>query len=741
MEAVKCQLSQAASVAPALRSAETKASLSSVKAPLGLYSGLRKSASAKASKKSRAAVKAQSSKITATAAVEVSTKADPSVLEKAINAIRFLAIDAVEKANSGHPGLPMGCAPMSFVLFDEFMKFNPKNPYFVNRDRFVLSAGHGCMLQYALLHLFGYDSVPIEQIKQFRQWGSDTPGHPENFMTPGIEVTTGPLGQGIANAVGLAAAEKHLAARYNKPDCTLIDQYTYVILGDGCNMEGISTEAASLAGHWGLGKLIALYDDNHISIDGNTDIAFTEDVSARFDALGWHTIWVKDGNTDLDALRAALAEAKAVTDKPTMIKITTTIGYGSPNKANSYAVHGAALGGKEVTATRENLNWPYEPFVVPDEVYAHTAKKVEEGAKLEAEWNEKLAYYEKTYPKEAAEFKQLISLELPAGWEKALPHYTPDMPGDATRNLSQVMLNALADVLPGLVGGSADLASSNMTLMKKFGNFQKDSPAERNFRFGVREHAMGAIGNGLLQHGTGLIPYTATFFVFTDYMRNAMRISALAEAGVIYVMTHDSIGLGEDGPTHQPIEHLASFRAMPNMLMLRPADGNETAGAYKVAVQNRKRPSCLALSRQKLPNLPGTSIEGVEKGGYIITDNSETKPDAILMSTGSELEIAEQAANILRAEGKAIRVVSMVSWELFEEQPEEYKKSVFPADVPARVSIEAGSTMGWHKFTGDKGKAIGIDIFGASAPANILYKEYGITVDAVVKAAKESMAA
>ncbi|CAI7851828.1 unnamed protein product, partial [Closterium sp. NIES-54] len=369
MEAVRCNIAQAASVAPALRGAETKASLSSVKAPLGLYSGLRKTSSAKASKNSRAAVKAQIAKVTATAAVEVVAKTDAALLEKAINSIRFLAIDAVEKANSGHPGLPMGCAPMAFVLFDEFMRFNPKDPYFVNRDRFVLSAGHGCMLQYALLHLFGYDSVPIEELKQFRQWGSKAPGHPEHFITPGVEVTTGPLGQGIANAVGLALAEKHLAARFNKPGFDLIDHYTYVILGDGCNMEGISTEAASLAGHWGLGKLIALYDDNHISIDGNTDIAFTEDVSARFDALGWHTIWVKDGNTDLDALRAAIKEAKSVTDKPTMIKITTTIGYGSPNKANSYAVHGAALGASEVTATRENLNWPYAPFEVPAEVY------------------------------------------------------------------------------------------------------------------------------------------------------------------------------------------------------------------------------------------------------------------------------------------------------------------------------------------------------------------------------------
>ncbi|PWZ07800.1 Transketolase, chloroplastic [Zea mays] len=616
------------------------------------------------------------------------------LLEKSVNTIRFLAIDAVEKANSGHPGLPMGCAPMGHVLYDEVMRYNPKNPYWFNRDRFVLSAGHGCMLQYALLHLAGYDSVKEEDLKQFRQWGSRTPGHPENFETPGVEVTTGPLGQGIANAVGLALAEKHLAARFNKPDSEIVDHYTYVILGDGCQMEGIANEACSLAGHWGLGKLIAFYDDNHISIDGDTEIAFTEDV-------------------------------------------TTTIGFGSPNKANSYSVHGSALGAKEVEATRQNLGWPYDTFFVPEDVKSHWSRHTPEGAALEADWNAMFAEYEKKYADDAATLKSIITGELPTGWVDALPKYTPESPGDATRNLSQQCLNALANVVPGLIGGSADLASSNMTLLKMFGDFQKDTAEERNVRFGVREHGMGAICNGIALHSPGFVPYCATFFVFTDYMRGAMRISALSEAGVIYVMTHDSIGLGEDGPTHQPIEHLVSFRAMPNILMLRPADGNETAGAYKVAVLNRKRPSILALSRQKLPHLPGTSIEGVEKGGYTISDNSTgNKPDLIVMGTGSELEIAAKAADELRKEGKTVRVVSFVSWELFDEQSDEYKESVLPAAVTARISIEAGSTLGWQKYVGAQGKAIGIDKFGASAPAGTIYKEYGITVESIIAAAK-----
>ncbi|CAN1308091.1 Transketolase, chloroplastic [Linum perenne] len=721
-------------------SSDHTARLSLPTATTAAFSGLKSSISSSSScaSSSPAASRRIRRQIRA-AAVETLAPADISLVEESVNTIRFLAVDAVEKANSGHPGLPMGCAPMAHVMYDEFMKFNPKNPYWFNRDRFVLSAGHGCMLQYALLHLAGYDSCK-EDLKNFRQWGSKTPGHPENFETPGVEVTTGigPLGQGIANAVGFALAEKHLAARFNKPDCEIVDHYTYCILGDGCQMEGVAHEACSLAGHWGLGKLIAFYDDNHISIDGDTEIAFTEDVSKRFEALGWHVIWVKNGNNGYDEIRAAIKEAKAVTDKPTMIKITTTIGFGSPNKSNSYAVHGSALGAKEVDATRKNLAWPHEPFHVPENVKKHWSRHIEAGASLEADWNAKFAAYEQKYKEEAAVLKSIISGDLPADWEKALPTYTSDGPGDATRGLSQQNLNALADVLPALVGGSADLASSNLTLLKKSGNFQKDTPEGRNLRFGVREHGMGSICNGIARHSLGLIPYCATFFVFTDYMRAAIRISALSQTRVIYVMTHDSIGLGEDGPTHQPIEHIASFRAMPNVLMLRPADGNETAGAYRVAVLNKKRPSVIALSRQKVPQLAGTSIEGVEKGGYILSDNSSgNNPDVILMGTGTELELAVKAAEELRKEGKAVRVVSFVSWELFGEQSEEYKESVLPEAVTARVSIEAASTFGWERMVGSKGKAIGIDHFGASAPAPILYKEFGVTAEAMIAAAKE----
>jgi transketolase len=668
-------------------------------------------------------------------AVQAPPKVSQEVVDKCVNAIRFLAIDAVNKAKSGHPGLPMGAAPMSYVLFNETMRFNPKNPNWFNRDRFVLSAGHGSMLQYALMHLVGYDSVTMDDIKQFRQWDSKTPGHPENFLTPGVEVTTGPLGQGICNAVGLALAEAHLAQRFNKDDCKVVDHYTYCILGDGCNMEGISNEACSLAGHWGLGKLIALYDDNKISIDGHTDISFTEDVAARFEALGWHVQHVADGNTDFEGLRKAIANAKAVTDKPSLIKVSTLIGYGSPNKADTHDVHGAPLGPDETAATRENLKWEHKEFDVPQDVYDVMRSSVTRGAAAEEEWNATFSQYKAKYPQEAAELESLLSLELPEGWERALPSYTPEDKGLATRQYSQIMLNALAPVLPGLIGGSADLAPSNLTLMKMFGDFQKDSYQERNLRFGVREHAMGAIVNGIALHKSGLIPYCATFYIFTDYMRSAMRMSALSEVGAIYVMTHDSIGLGEDGPTHQPIEHLASFRAMPNMLMVRPCGGNETAGAYKVAVGNRSRPTTIALSRQGMPNLPGCSAEGVEKGAYVV-HGGDAKPDVIIIGTGSELPMAIEAAKKLEEEGKKVRVVSMPCWELFAEQSKEYQESVLPKDVTARVAVEAASSFGWERHIGSDGKFIGIDTFGASAPADILYQKFGITVDNVVAAAK-----
>jgi transketolase len=663
--------------------------------------------------------------------------ATQSLEELCINSIRFLAIDAVEKAKSGHPGLPMGAAPMGFVLWDQFMRFNPKNPKWFNRDRFVLSAGHGCMLQYALLYLTGYDSVTIDDIKNFRQWESSTPGHPENFETAGVEVTTGPLGQGIANAVGLALAEAHLAAKFNKPDCKLVDHYTYVILGDGCNMEGVSAEACSIAGHWGLGKLIALYDDNHISIDGSTDIAFTEDVSKRFEAYGWQVLHVENGNSDLKAIAAAIEAAKRVTDKPTMIKVTTTIGYGSPNKANTAGVHGAALGGDEVKLTRENLGWTYEPFTLPEDAVAHMRKAIERGASYEAEWQEIWSQYKTKYASEAAEFERLLSGQLPAGWDSGLPTYTAEDKAQPTRKHSEICLNKLAPVLSELIGGSADLTHSNLTELKGFGDFQKGHFENRNIHFGVREHGMGAICNGIALHGSGLIPYGATFLIFTDYMRAAIRLSALSQAGAIWVMTHDSIGQGEDGPTHQPVETLAALRAIPNLTVIRPADGNETSGAYKVAIEFAKqnRPTLLAFSRQALPNLSQTSMAGVSQGAYVVVD-CEGTPELILMGTGSELNLCVTAAEKLTTEGRKVRVVSMPSWELFEAQDAAYKESVLPKTVTKRLSVEAAVSFGWTKYTGLEGDSVSIERFGASAPGGVCMEKFGFTVDNVLAKAK-----
>ncbi|HEY9692950.1 MAG TPA: transketolase [Oculatellaceae cyanobacterium] len=663
--------------------------------------------------------------------------ATQSLEELCINSIRFLAIDAVEKAKSGHPGLPMGAAPMAFVLWNHFLRVNPKNPYWFNRDRFVLSAGHGSMLQYALLYLAGFDSVTMDDIKQFRQWESKTPGHPENFMTPGVEVTTGPLGQGISNAVGLAIAEAHLAAKFNKPDHTIVDHYTYVIMGDGCHMEGVSGEACSLAGHLKLGKLIALYDDNHISIDGSTDLAFTEDVGKRFEAYGWHVLTVEDGNTDIDAIHKAIEAAKAVTDKPSMIKVRTTIGYGSPKKANTAGVHGAALGGDEVQATRQQLGWEYEPFEIPEDALNYWRKAVERGAKYEEEWNNNWENYKAKYSAEAEEFARLLSRKLTEGWEKSLPTFTPEDKADATRNHSGKCLNALAGVLPEIIGGSADLAHSCMTLLKSSGDFQPGHYENTNIRFGVREHGMGAICNGIALHNSGLIPYGATFLVFADYMRAAIRISALSNAGVIWVMTHDSIQLGEDGPTHQPIETIASLRAIPKLTVIRPADGNETSGSYKVAIEaaNQNRPTLLALSRLAQPNLAGTSIEGTAKGGYIISGGEET-PDIILIGTGSELQLCAGAADKLRAEGKKVRVVSMPSWELFDAQDADYRESVLPKAVTKRLAVEAASSFGWCRYVGTEGDMVSIDRFGVSAPGPVALDKFGFNVDNVLARAK-----
>jgi transketolase len=658
-----------------------------------------------------------------------------SLEELCINSIRFLAVDAVEKAKSGHPGLPMGAAPMSFVLWDQFMRFNPKNPNWVNRDRFVLSAGHGSMLQYSLLHLFGFDSVTIEDIKQFRQWDSRTPGHPENFMTAGIEVTTGPLGQGICNGVGLAMAEAHMAATFNKPDCTLIDQYTYVILGDGCNMEGVSGEACSLAGHLGLGKLIALYDDNHISIDGDTEVSFTEDVGKRFEAYGWQVLVVPDGDTNIAAIAAAIKTAKAETTRPTMIKVRTTIGYGSPNRQGTAGIHGAALGTEEIKLTREALNWTYEPFVVPDDAKAHFAKAIERGAALEAEWNALYATYKAKYPEESTRFERQTSYHLPKDWANCLPTYTPEDKALATRQTSEKTLNAIANAVPEFIGGSADLTHSNLTQLKGFADFQKGSYGGRNLRFGVREHGMAAICNGIYLHKTGLIPFGATFLVFVDYMRGAVRLSALAETQVVYVLTHDSIALGEDGPTHQPVETIASLRVIPNLLVFRPADGNETSGAYKVAIERRTTSSVMAMTRQALPQLAGSSIAIVEKGAYVLSDDGGT-PDIILLGTGSEVSLCVGAAEKLRADGKKVRVVSMPCMELFEEQDAAYKESVLPKAVTKRFVVEAGATFGWHKYFGDNGAMLGVDRFGVSAPGGMIMEKFGFTIDNVYAQAK-----
>mmetsp|Transcript_9517 Transcript_9517/g.28759 ORF Transcript_9517/g.28759 Transcript_9517/m.28759 type:complete len:724 (+) Transcript_9517:100-2271(+) len=658
--------------------------------------------------------------------------------DKVINTIRFLSIDAVERANSGHPGMPMGMAPSSFILFDKIMRYNPKNPYFYNRDRFVLSAGHGSMLQYSLMHLFGYESVSMEDIKRFRQLGSVTPGHPENFETPGVEVTTGPLGQGICNAVGLAIAEKHMAAIYNKPDATIVDHYTYAIMGDGCLMEGISGEAASLAGHVGLGKLIALYDDNHISIDGNTEIAFTEDVSKRFEAYGWHVINVVNGNTDLQAIEDAIKEAKSVTDKPSLLKVTTIIGYGSPNKSDSYSIHGAALGPEEVQATRDYLGWEYDQFVIPEDVQKHCDRKTDDGAKIEKEWNENFAKYKEKYPELGQQFENIhLKKQLPDGWEEALKEMGKKEGKAATRQLSNKALNVLAPILPNFWGGSADLASSNLTILKGFGDFQKSTPEGRNLRFGVREHGMGAICNGISLHGSNLIPYCATFFIFTDYMRASMRMAALSQAQVIYVMTHDSVFLGEDGPTHQPIEHLASFRAMPNMNMYRPCDPTEVAAAYAVGIGSKNTPTCIALTRQATAKYEESSFEGAKKGAYILTDNtpSGSDPDIILIGTGSELPLCYDAAENVRKDGKNVRVVSMPCWEKFLEQDESYQKSVFPDSVPKekRMVVEAGSSFGWQIFASNFHC---IDRFGISANGKDVANYFGFTVEKVTEKAK-----
>jgi transketolase len=651
----------------------------------------------------------------------------------AINSIRTLSIDAVQKANSGHPGLPLGAAPMAYALWTQHLKHNPRNPKWADRDRFILSAGHGSMLIYSLLYLTGYD-VSLDDLKNFRQWGSKTAGHPEYGHTPGVEVTTGPLGQGTAHAVGMALAEAYLAAYFNRPGHTIVDHYTYAIVSDGDLMEGISAEAASIAGTWGLGKLIYLYDSNSVTLDGKAEMTFSEDVQMRYKAYGWHILTVEDGN-DFAAISRAITEAKQVTDKPSFITIKTIIGYGSPNKQGTNKAHGEPLGADEVKLVKEFFGWPQEDFFVPGEALEHWREAIDKGATGQAAWEAQFSAYRTAYPALATEFDAAQAGKLPDGWDADIPTYPADKKV-ATRNASGEVLNAIAARIPLMIGGDADLAGSTKTLIKGAANTGYGSVSGRNIRFGVREHAMGAIVNGLALHGGIIKPYSATFFTFSDYMRPAMRLGALMGINPIYVFTHDSIGLGEDGPTHQPVEHVMSLRLMPNMYVFRPADANETAAAWHVAMTLDK-PATLIFTRQNLPVFVDDHVRpGVARGAYVVAD-SEGTPDVILLGSGSEVHIAHEAAKALAAEGIKARVVSMPCWELFEEQDATYRESVLPSAITARVSIEAGRTLGWERYVGMHGICIGVNTFGASAPYERLYQEYGLTSAAVVAAAKK----
>ena len=656
-----------------------------------------------------------------------------------VNTIRMLSADGVQKANSGHPGMPMGAAAMAYVLWTRFLRHNPKNPAWPNRDRFVLSAGHGSMLLYSLLHLTGYD-LPLEELQNFRQWGSKTPGHPEHGLTPGVETTTGPLGQGFANGVGMALAERYLAAHFNKPGHHIVDHFTYGIVSDGDLMEGISHEAASLAGHLGLGKLIYFYDDNHISIEGDTDIAFTENRTGRFVAYDWHVQRVDDGN-NLEALEQALVEAQKETKRPSLIAVRTHIGYGSPNKQDTAGVHGEPLGPEELKLTKQNLGWPQEQnFLIPDQALAHFRQAIDEGQKLDDRWQAAFEAYQENFNESAAEWKRWINGQLPDAWEKEIPVFEPDEKGTATRVASGTVLNAIAPKIGNLIGGSADLAPSTKTLIAGEADFQASDYGGRNLRFGVREHGMGGILNGMALHG-GLMPYGATFLIFSEYMRPAIRLAALTKLKVIYVFTHDSIGLGEDGPTHQPIEQLAALRAIPNLTVIRPCDANETAQAWQAAINHQDGPVALALTRQNLPTLirNGTfaPAEGLHQGAYILKEADNEMPEVILIASGSEVEIALDAAEKIKAKGPGVRVVSMPSWELFDAQPQDYQQRILLPDVKAKIAIEAGSPQGWHRYVGESGRIIALDHFGASAPYKTLYEQFGLTAERVVANALE----
>jgi len=676
--------------------------------------------------------------------VSLSEPTHPTPDEKCVNTIRFLAVDAIQKANSGHPGMPMGAAPMAHILWTRFLKHNPANPAWFDRDRFVLSAGHGSMLLYSLLHLTGYD-LPLEEIKSFRQWGSRTPGHPERGVTPGVETTTGPLGQGFANGVGMAIAEAHLGARFNRPGLEIVDHFTYVIAGDGDLMEGVSAEAASLAGHLRLGKLICLYDDNRISLAASTDLTFTEDQARRFEGYGWHVQTLEDGN-DLEAIDSAIACARSETWRPSLIIIRTHIGFGSPNRQDTFEAHGSPLGEDEVRLTKEMLGWPTEPdFLIPEEALLIFRQAVNAGVEAEGAWELLLSDYAREYPETAQEFRLMVKGILPQGWDSELPKFQADPKGMATRVASGKVMNAIAPSLPMLLGGSADLNPSTNTALHGLGDFESpglhplDRQGEvggewgyggRNIHFGVREHAMGSILNGMAAHG-GTIPFGATFLTFSDYMRPALRLAAIMELHVIHVFTHDSIAVGEDGPTHQPVEQLAALRAIPGLVVIRPCDANETATAWQFALGNRERPTALILSRQTLPTLDRSvyaPATGLRRGGYILAEAEGETPELILIATGSEVSLALAAREELLAKEIRTRVVSMPSWELFDEQPREYRDSVLPPQVKARLAMEAGSPMGWRSYTGDGGDVIGVERFGASAPGPVVMREYGFTV-------------
>jgi len=665
-------------------------------------------------------------------------KANTPLQEEAINAIRFLSADAVQKANSGHAGQPMGSAAIAYTLFTKHMKFNPADSKWVDRDRFILSAGHGSMLLYSLFYLTGYEEMTMDQLKQFRRPNSLTPGHPEYGHTAGVETTTGPLGQGLAVAVGMAMAEAHLEAVYNTEENKIVDHYTYVIAGDGDLMEGITSEASSLAGHLSLGKLICFYDDNRVTIDGGTEITFTEDRAKRYDAYGWQVLRVEDGN-NVDEINQAIIKAK-VDPRPSMIICRTVLGYGFPTWGGLSAAHSGIPSDEELAGAKKALGYPTEPkFYVSDEVLAHYRQALERGKAAEEKWQNLFEDYTQEKPELANQFKRIMSGEFPKDWQKALPKFEPNIKGLATRTASHTIINALAEVLPEIVGGSADLSGSNSTTIENTPVFQKESYEGRYIAFGVREHAMGAINNGLNQHG-GFISYAATFLVFSDYLRPAIRLSALSDTGSIWIFSHDSFCLGQDGPTHQPIEHLSSLRAMPNLVVLRPADANETSVAWKIAIERRHAPTALALTRQAVPTFDReqfASAEGTEKGAYVMADLGTGPVQLVLMATGSEVELIVKAAETLSAEGVGVRVISMPSWELFEAQPEAYQKEVMLPEVKARLAVEAATSLGWHKWVGPEGMLITLDRFGASAPNDFLFKEFGFTVENVLEKSRE----